>query len=115
MLTLSLAFAGIWHLLVDYMGLFALAGVLIAAAIFSTMIPIVGPLLTALRADLLWAAAVIIACLLWGLHIQHDTNLAWQAKQAVLDKAVEKIVTQTAPKPTKPHKAPYDRWDNRRN
>jgi hypothetical protein len=115
MIALKLAVAGIGHLVADYSALSVLAGGLIALAFLSQFIPVVGPFLTKFRADLLWAAALLIAMLLWGAHIQHDTNLQWQAKQAVLDKAVEKIVTQTTPKPAASHKAPRDRWDRKGN
>jgi len=115
MLALHLAFAGIGHLIAAYSIMVVLAGALIAAAVASDWIPVIGPYLTKFRADLFWAAAVIIACLFWGAHIQHDTNLAWEAKQVVLDKAVTKIVKQTTPRPNAKHKAPHDRWDNSRN
>ena len=115
MIVLQLALAGIWHLVADYSVLVVLAGGLIALAVLSQFIPVIGPFLGKFRVDLLWAAALIIAMLLWGAHIQHDTNLQWQAKQVVLDKAVMKIVKQTTPRPNAKHKAPHDRWDNSRN
>ena len=115
MLFLSLFFAGIWHLVADYSILAILAGCCIAAAFFSQFIPVIGPFLGKLRIDFMWAAALFIAMLLWGGHIQHDTNLQWEAKQAVLNKAVTKIVKQTTPRPNAKHKAPRDRWDNSKN
>ena len=107
MLVLHLAFAGIWHLLVDYLGMFAFAAVLIVGSFFVDEVPFLGKV----SADMRWVAAGIIACLLWGAHIQHDDDLRWEAKQAVLDKAVERVVGQTAPKPNAKHTAPRDRWD----
>lgn len=111
MLFLSLAFAGIWHLIVDYLGMFAFAAVLIIGSFLVGEVPFFGKI----SADMRWVAAAIVACLLWGAHIQHDTDLRWEAKQAVLNKAVSKIVVQTTPRPNAKHKAPRDRWDNPKN
>jgi len=114
-LFLTIAFAGVWHLVADYSILVILAGGCIALAFLSQFIPVIGPFLGKLRIDFLWAAAVFVAMLIWGGHIQHDTDLRWQAKQAVLNQAVGKIVTSTTPRPNAKHKAPADKWDNPKN
>lgn len=108
MLTLKLAFAGIGHLIGDYSVMVIIAGLLIAAAIFSTAIPYVGPFLTKFRADLLWCAAFIIGCLLWGAHIQHDDNLRWEAKAGLIDKTVHKATTKADHAPAS---TGHSRWE----
>ena len=107
MLFLQLAFAGIWHLIADYSILTIIAGALIVGSFFVDEVPFLGKI----SADMRWVAVVLIAMLLWGAHIQHDDDLRWQAKQVALDKAVARVVAQTAPKPNAKHTAPHDRWD----
>lgn len=90
--SMQLMFAGIWPMLFHWgLGVFAI-GVLLAAAFFTTSIPFIGPYLTGLRSQLLWAAAGV-GLLLAGQWIgAHDANRRCEAKTIVIEKIVTKVV-----------------------
>jgi hypothetical protein len=108
--TLELAFAGVWQYILHWgIGVALLIG-LLAAAYFTTAVPLIGPYLTGLRKDLLWAAFGV-AVFMGGEWIgQKDATLRCVSKQEVVEEAVKKAVKQGIQ-----NKTSKDPWDNKDN
>lgn len=110
--SLQLAFAGVWSMVFHWgLGL-GLILLLLAAAFFTTAIPIIGPYLTNARKDLLWAAfgvAVFMAGQALGAHDEKKRNTA---RQVVIEKTVDKAVQKTTTPQAKARKDKFDRPEN---
>ena len=107
----QLFFAGLWAE-VWHWGLgIGLIILLVGGSIFSQSIPLIGPWLTPLRKDMLWAAAVI-AVLLAGEYIgQRSSDAKCVARQVVVEKIVDKVVTKTHTPAASQAKDPYQSKD----
>ena len=105
---IRLAFVGMGHLIADYSIAVVVAAALIVGSFFIGAIPVVGVLLGKFRIDMLWAGGLIIACLLWGAKIEHDTNLHWQAKAAMVDTGIATATKKSVEKPSAP-----SRWETK--
>jgi hypothetical protein len=107
----QLFFAGLWAE-VWHWGLgIGLIILLVGGSIFSQSIPLIGPWLTPLRKDMLWAAAVI-AVLLAGEYIGQRTEAArCIARQVVVEKIVDKTVDKTKTPAYKQKADPYQSKD----
>jgi hypothetical protein len=122
--TIQLMFAGIWAGVWHWGVGIALIILLVGGAIFSQAIPVIGPYLTPIRKDMLWAAA-IIAVFLGGQYLGgRDATARCTAREVVVEKVVDKVVTgvetdpANQPQPEKKgvkRKSPSDRWDNPEN
>ncbi len=99
LLWLKLAFAGLGPMVFHWgIGVGAII-LLVVAAEFSTMIPIIGPWFEKVRKDLLWVA-VAIALVLVGEWIgARDAAARCEAKAAVVTSEVHRAVTR-ATRPT---------------
>ena len=100
---IKVALSGLGNLLWDYSWTTLLAAGLIIGSFFVDEIPVLG---YKVAADMRWAAVCILGCLLWGAHIEHDTNLHWEAKQATIDKAVTDAGKKAIEHPSAP-----GRWE----
>lgn len=105
----KLAFAGATQYIMHW-GIFGgIAAACILLAVFSGVIPVIGPYLTALRKDLYWVA---FGCglIMLGMFISgRDAAHRYAAKQAVVSTTVDTAVDKTT-MPAARHQK--DRWDN---
>lgn len=106
---IALAFAGAWSQVWHFGTGVALIVLLVAAAIFTTSIPVIGPYLQGARNHLLWAALGV------GLFVggqwlgAHDANKRHAAQQVVVEQHVDTVVEKTkSPRLIKQK----DKWDN---
>src|SRR5689334_18964529 len=109
---LQSTFAGAWSYIWHWGAGVAAIIILVAAAIFSTSIPIIGPYLTRFRDELLWLA-FCIAVLLAGMWVgSHDEAKRCDKKAVVIEKIVKQVVKgTTTPRATKQK----DKWDDPNN
>lgn len=108
--TLQLAFAGVWQFIFHWGLGIGLIVCLLAAAYFTTAIPIIGPYLTNARKDLLWAAfgvSIFLAGHVIGVKDEANRN---NIKTAVIDKKVDTVVKDTM---SPAARARLDRWDRK--
>jgi hypothetical protein len=104
---IALAFAGIWTFIWQWGVCIALIIMLLAAAYFTTAIPILGRYLDGMRNHLLWAAFVI-AVFLYGHSVgTKAANQRTAARAVVIEVTVEKAVEKAKTK-SNPAK---DRWN----
>jgi len=104
-------FTGMWRLLLAQTWPLIAIAVLLAAAAFSTMIPVIGPWLTTVRLWLVAAAALIAIWFAGQTHGIILANTANKAKAEVVKKATDKAVT-TSPLGDTTYSDPYDSPDN---
>lgn len=109
---INLALAGIWSQVWHWGTCIGLIILMVAAAYFTTSIPLIGKYLDGARKDLLWAAFGIAVFLAGQVLGAHDQARKTVAKQIVVDTQVEKVVKKTtSPK----FKKMNDRWDKPEN
>ena len=85
---------------------------LVAGAIFSQSIPIIGPYLHEIRKDMLWAAAAI-ALFLGGQWVgAHDAANRCDKKAVVIEKIVKQVVKGTTTPKAAGQKDKYDSPNN---
>lgn len=108
MTDLHLLFAGLGPLLWHWGIGIGLIIICLALEVFSSVIPIIGPLLAPFRKDLLWAAAcVAIFLFAEGIGV-HDEAARCNAKGQIVQSAVTRAVTAAR---SKPAHGVSDRWD----
>jgi len=108
--TLELAFAGTWQYIFHWgIGVALIIG-LLAAAYFTTAIPLIGPFLGEFHKDLLWAAFAVAVFLAGSWMGDKDATIRCKAQQIVVEKTVKNAVN----KATHPSKR-QDRWDDPHN
>lgn len=105
-------FAGWWAFAWHWgVGVFSIIA-LVAGAIFSQSIPLIGPYLHEVRKDMLWAAAGI-ALFLGGQWVgAHDAANRCDKKAVVIEKIVKQVVKGTTTPKAKTQK---DKWDDPNN
>jgi hypothetical protein len=109
---LLISVAGLWASLLHWgIGITAIV-LLLAAAIFTDSIPVIGKFLAPLRKDLLWAAFGVALLLIGQFIGTHDANNRCVAKQVVIEKIVTKAVDKTKKPASKSAKDPFDDPDN---
>ena len=101
-------FAGITAFIIHWGFWGSLAAGLVAAGLFSSMIPVIGPYLTAIRRDLYWAAFGCVLIMFGMYQGARDATARCEAKQVVITKTVTKAVTKTK---TPSAQKQNDRWD----
>lgn len=106
--SIELALAGLWSYVVSWGLAVALLVGLLAAALFTTAIPVIGPYLKDMRAHLLWAAFGV--CLYIGGMYSGGAaeKRRGVAKQVVIEKTVTNAVTKTD---SLKYRKMQDRWD----
>jgi hypothetical protein len=107
--SIQLAFAGATSYILNWGVWGGLAAGLVFCAFFSNLIPVVGPYLTALRKDLLWAA---FGCVLIMFGMHQGGKAATDrcvAQQVVITKVVTKAVHKTTTPAAKRQKDRFDR------
>lgn len=109
--SIQLAFAGLGHYVLHWGIWGGLAAGLVALALFSSAIPVVGPYLTALRKDLLWAAFGCVLIMYGMFQGGRDAEARCVAKQKVVVMRVDKVVQRTK---TPKYRAKHDRYSNSR-
>lgn len=108
----DLAVAGVWAQIWHWGTGVGLILLCLAAAYFTTAIPLIGPYLEGARKDLLWAAFGIAVFLAGQALGAHDANRRNVAKQIVVEERVDSVVEKT--KTPKYRKMP-DRYDKPEN
>lgn len=110
--SVQLWFAGVTQYVLHWGFFGCLAAGLVAAGVFSGVIPVIGPYLTALRKDLYWAAFGCVL-IMFGMYVGgKDAAGRCVAQQTVITKYVTKAVHKTT---TPKSKAKVDRWDKPEN
>lgn len=106
---ITLAFAGAWSQIWHFGTGVALIILLVATAIFTTSIPVIGKYLDGARNHLLWAA-LGIGLFVGGQWVgMTDANKRHAAREVVVEQHVDTVVEKTkTPRYTKQK----DRWDN---
>jgi len=109
---LQTTFAGVWAYVFHWGIGIASIILLIAGAIFSQSIPIIGPYLHEIRKDMLWAAFGI-ALFLGGQWVgNHDAANRCDKKAVVIEKIVKQVVKGTTTPKAATQKDKYDSPDN---
>ena len=107
-IALQLLFAGAWASIWHWGLGVGLIILLLACAYFTTAVPLIGPWLTGLRRDLLWAAAVV-AIILGGEYVgNRDSDKRCVAKTIVVEKVVTKAVASTKTNRARQSRDPWD-------
>ncbi len=109
---IQLAAAGVWPFIWQWGLEIGLIILLLAAAFFSSAIPVIGPYLNGLRKDLLWAAAAVGILMAGQLIGTHDANNRCKAKETVIEKIVTKTVEKTKTPKAVHQTDPFDNPDN---
>lgn len=110
----KLAFAGLGPLIADYAIPLGIVALILVVEFFTAQIESALPFLASglerVRKDLLWVALVIILCIAWGIHMQHDEKARCDAKATVVQTQVTKAVTRAhAPLPA----GTRSKWDTK--
>ncbi len=106
------AFAGLGHLIWHWGTGIGLIIILLALAWFTQAVPIIGPYLTGMRKDLLWAA-LAVGVFLFGMATGiKDERRVCTAQTVVVTKYVGKAVEKTKTPRARAEKDPYDNPDN---
>lgn len=109
LLSWQIFFAGLWAQLWSLSWPVIAIVLLLAAAIFSTSIPIIGPWLTGIRTWLFVAAAFIAAYLVGEVHGINVSDAKWKARSDIVKKKVDDTVKTTPlddPKWNDPNNSP---------